>query len=115
MTTKQANLPVAWAPPDETRLWKKLLRVAASLAFVDDLVAAWYCALDRRTPGYVRAVIWGGIAYFLMPADAVPDWIALLGFADDASVIAGVIGTVGSHIRPEHRAAARARLEALLR
>lgn len=35
-----------------------------------------------------RLAIFGGLAYFLMPADALPDIIPGLGFIDDASVIA---------------------------
>lgn len=29
----------------------------------------------------------GAIMYFVMPVDAIPDWIAVLGFTDDAAVI----------------------------
>lgn len=41
-----------------------------------------------------RATLWAatfGVAYFLVPADAIPDVIAVLGFADDAAVVAFVL------------------------
>jgi uncharacterized membrane protein YkvA (DUF1232 family) len=108
-------LPVAYAPPDERRFWAKLRRTLARIPFAEDLVAAYYCALDRDTPGYVRAVLFGALAYFVLPADMVPDFLAGLGFTDDASVLAAAIAAVGRHLEPKHRAQARERLERLER
>jgi uncharacterized membrane protein YkvA (DUF1232 family) len=108
-------LPVAHMPPDEKRLWTKLRRVLARVPFAEDLVAAYYCALDRDTPGYVRAVLFGALAYFVLPTDMVPDVLAGLGFTDDASVIAAAIAAVGRHLEPRHREQARERLERLAR
>ena len=51
----------------------------ARIPFAEDLVAAYYCALDRDTPGYVRAVLFGALAYFVLPIDVVPDFLAGLG------------------------------------
>jgi uncharacterized membrane protein YkvA (DUF1232 family) len=108
-------LPVAYVPPDEKRFWGKLKRVLARIPFAEDLVAAYYCALDRETPGYVRAVLFGALAYFVLPTDVVPDFLAGLGFTDDATVIAAAIAAVGRHLEPRHRAQARERLERLAR
>jgi uncharacterized membrane protein YkvA (DUF1232 family) len=114
MTTDLATLPT-WSPSDEPRLWRKLVRVAARIAFADQLVAAWYCAKDPATPMHVRAVLLGALAYFLLPADAIPDLVAGIGFTDDATVLATVIGTFARHVTAEHREAARRRLDGLLR
>jgi uncharacterized membrane protein YkvA (DUF1232 family) len=108
-------LPVAYAPPNERRFWIKLRRVLARVPFAEDLVAAYYCALDRETPGYVRAVLFGALAYFVLPTDMVPDVLAGLGFTDDASVIAAALAAVGRHLEPRHREQARERLERLAR
>jgi uncharacterized membrane protein YkvA (DUF1232 family) len=108
-------LPVAYQAPDERRLWTKLRRVLAHLPFAEDLVASWYCAIDRDTPTKVRAVLFGALAYFMLPADAIPDIFAGIGFSDDAAVLAAAIAAVSSHLQPRHRAAARARLERLAR
>jgi len=90
--------------------WPKLKRVAAHLPFAEDLVAAYYCAFDRNTPRHVQAALLGALAYFILPFDAVPDMLPLLGFTDDAAVLATAIRMVASNIRPEHREAARAAL-----
>jgi uncharacterized membrane protein YkvA (DUF1232 family) len=115
MTTDITTLPTTWSAADEPRLWRKLVRVAARITFADQLVAAWYCATDPATPMHVRAVLFGALAYFLLPADVIPDIIAGIGFTDDASVIAAVFGTFATYVTPEHREAARRRLDALLR
>ena len=90
--------------------WRKLGRVAAKLPFTDDLLAAYYCAFDRQTPRHVQAALIGALAYFILPFDFVPDFLPILGFTDDAAVLATAIRLVATHIRPEHREAARATL-----
>jgi uncharacterized membrane protein YkvA (DUF1232 family) len=105
------HLPVSYRPPDERRFWRKVRRVVARAPFVEDVLAAYFCALDRDTPTYVRGVLLGAVAYFVLPADMIPDVLAPFGFTDDASVIAAAIAAVGSHLQPRHRAQARDRLE----
>lgn len=99
-------------PTLQRRFWRKLGRYVAVIPFADDLLAAYYCAFDRETPHKVRAVLVGTVAYFVLPADAIPDILPALGFTDDAAVLAGAIRFVTSHIKPAHREAARIKLEA---
>ena len=91
--------------------WAKLKQFAGMIPFVDDLVAAYYCALDPATPMRVRGMLLAAIAYFILPVDIIPDMIAGLGFADDAALLTAVIGLVASHITPTHRAAAARALD----
>jgi uncharacterized membrane protein YkvA (DUF1232 family) len=88
--------------------WRKLKRVVARIPFAEDLLAAYFCAMDRATPTYVRAVLFGALAYFILPADAIPDIAAVVGFTDDAAVLAAAIAAVRAHFRPEHRDRAKA-------
>jgi uncharacterized membrane protein YkvA (DUF1232 family) len=96
--------------PERVRrtFWLKLKRLATRLPFAEDLLAAYYCAFDRETPRHVQAALLGAIAYFVLPLDFMPDMLPVLGFTDDAAVLATAIRMVASHIRPEHRAAAHA-------
>jgi uncharacterized membrane protein YkvA (DUF1232 family) len=87
--------------------WRKVKRFAARLPFTEDLLAAYYCAFDRETPFQVKAALIGALAYFVLPFDAIPDMLPVLGFADDAAVLATALRLVASHMRPEHREAAR--------
>src|SRR4029450_5055755 len=59
--------------------WSKLKRFAGMVPFVEDLVAAYYCALDPATPMRVRGMLLAALAYFILPVDLIPDMIAGLG------------------------------------
>jgi uncharacterized membrane protein YkvA (DUF1232 family) len=102
--------------PESVRknFWVKFKRVVAKLPFAEDLLAAYYCAFDRETPRHVQVSLLGAIAYFVLPFDFVPDMLPVLGFTDDAAVLATAIRLVSSHIRPDHREAARAALKRVL-
>lgn len=93
--------------------WRKLKGVVAQLPFAEDLLAAYYCAFDRETPVQVKATLIAAIAYFVLPFDAIPDMLPVLGYTDDAAVLAGAIKLVAGHITPLHRAAARSKLDEL--
>lgn len=101
-------------PGDETGVlrsaWAKIRRVGRRLPFAEDLVAAYFCATDSRTPSRVRLVLIGALAYFVLPTDAVADFLPLIGFGDDAAVLAAAIAQVAAHITPDHRDRARAAL-----
>jgi uncharacterized membrane protein YkvA (DUF1232 family) len=104
------------ATRDEARVcrgfWAKIGRVAARLPFAEDFLAAYYCAFDRATPLQVRAALLAALAYIVLPFDFIPDLLPLVGYADDAAVLFTAIRLVSTHMREEHRAAAR---EALAR
>ena len=93
------------------RFWIKLKQVVAKLPFAEDLLAAYYCAFDKQTPRHVQASLLGAIAYFILPFDFVPDMLPVLGFTDDAAILATAIRMVAGHITQEHHDAARAALE----
>jgi uncharacterized membrane protein YkvA (DUF1232 family) len=100
-----------WERRARSDFWSKIRRVAGHLPFVEDLVAAYYCALDPATPMRVRSMLLAAIAYFILPFDFLPDVIAGLGFADDAALLTAVVALVSSHITPTHRAAAARALD----
>ena len=89
------------------RFWDKLKRLGSRIPFAEDLVAAFYCATDPSTPSRVKLILLGAIAYFVLPTDAVADLLPLIGFADDAAVLAAAITQVAGSITDEHRQKAR--------
>jgi uncharacterized membrane protein YkvA (DUF1232 family) len=88
-------------------LFRKLRRVAARVPFAEDALSIYYCALDRATPLRVRASIFGALVYFVTPVDAMPDLLPVLGFSDDAALLAATLQLVAAYVLPEHREAAR--------
>ena len=93
------------------RFWIKFKQGVAKLPFAEDLLAAYYCAFDRETPRHVQVALLGALAYFILPFDFMPDMLPVLGFTDDAAVLATAIRMVASNITAEHREAARAALK----
>jgi uncharacterized membrane protein YkvA (DUF1232 family) len=90
--------------------WRKLAKFARQLPFAEELAAAWFCATDPATPASAKAILIAALAYFVLPLDAIPDFIAGIGFTDDAAVLALAIRTVSRHMKPEHYARGRAAL-----
>ena len=93
--------------------WRKLRAVLAHVPFAEDLLAAYYCAFDRNTPIQVKGTLVAAIAYFVLPFDAIPDMLPMIGFTDDAAVLATAIRLVASHMTPAHREAAQEKLREL--
>lgn len=107
---ERASVPVAIERNRRTTRRKflpKLMRLAGRIPFADDLAASYYCAIDPATPKKAKGVLLAALAYFVVPVDALPDFIAAFGFTDDATVLATALGIVGSQIREPHRRAAR--------
>jgi uncharacterized membrane protein YkvA (DUF1232 family) len=92
----------------EKGFWPKVRRVASRIPFAADLLSVWFCARDPETPARAKGLMLAGLAYFVVPADALPDVLAVVGFTDDAAVIALLLSIVGKHVKPRHKDAARA-------
>jgi uncharacterized membrane protein YkvA (DUF1232 family) len=87
--------------------WPKLQQNMARIPFADEVLAAWYCATDAKTPLKVKGTLFGALAYFILPIDVIPDVILGLGFTDDLAVLMTAMTLVKNHITPEHRDRAR--------
>ena len=88
------------------KFWATARKAARQVPFMDELVAAYFCAMDPKTPMKVRGTLLAALAYFVFPMDAIPDFLALVGFSDDVAVLTAAIAMVRSHIKPAHREAA---------
>jgi uncharacterized membrane protein YkvA (DUF1232 family) len=58
-------------------------------------------ATDPTVPRGVRARLWLLLVYLAIPIDVVPDFIPVLGYADDAIVVAWVLRSVVRRAGPE--------------
>jgi uncharacterized membrane protein YkvA (DUF1232 family) len=45
-----------------------------------------------------KAIVLAGLAYFLLPTDAIPDFIPFVGYIDDGAVIAAVLRVLASEL-----------------
>ncbi len=93
------------------KFWRTAKKAARHIPFMDEVVAGYYCALDKNTPVRAKAILLAALAYFVLPTDTIPDFIFGLGFTDDMAVLTAAITAVRAHMTPAHRIAAK---EALL-
>lgn len=81
---------------------KKVLKVAAKIPFASHVVAMVYALRDPAVPIQKKAIIAGALLYFLSPLDLIPDFMAGIGYTDDAAVIMAALATVQNVMTPEH-------------
>ncbi|MFN2535050.1 MAG: YkvA family protein [Pseudonocardiaceae bacterium] len=69
--------------------------LAEAVRLLPDLLRLLHrLAADRSLPRAVRRRVWLLLAYLAMPIDLVPDFIPVLGYADDAIVVAATVRSV---------------------
>lgn len=90
-----------------TRFWRTVKRAAGQVPFMEEVVAAYFCALDPNTPGRVRGILLAALAYFVLPLDMVPDFLLGFGFTDDVAVLSAAMAAIRGHMRPAHLISAR--------
>lgn len=91
----------------------KIRKVAAKIPFAADALSVWWAARDPETPMAAKGMMLAGLAYFVLPTDALPDLLPVIGFTDDAAVIAALMAILGKTLKPRHKEAAQAFLNRL--
>ncbi len=71
----------------------------------------YYVMGDANTPVHQKALIAGALGYLILPLDAVPDVLPLVGLTDDASALLAAVKSVADSISEEHKASANSKLE----
>ncbi len=111
MKTMDLSRALIPAPGQErlvrNRFWEKVRKTLGRVPFIDRALAVYYAAVDPATPTHAKAVLFAALAYFVMPADIIPDFIAGLGYTDAAAVLLAVVQTLAPYICEAHLARAR--------
>ncbi len=94
------------------KFWVKFRATANRIPFMEDVAASYYCALDPETPNKVRGILLAALAYFILPLDAIPDFLVGFGLTDDLTVLTVAFTAISGNIKDSHRIAAKKALEA---
>ncbi|AMC34289.1 YkvA family protein [Janthinobacterium sp. B9-8] len=80
--------------------WQKLksFAIKAGKKVIEKALWLYYAAQRPETPAWAKAIIFGALAYFILPLDAIPDVIPVAGFSDDLGALAAAIGMVSMYI-----------------
>jgi len=85
---------------DDGSFWDKVKHFAlkAGKEVIEKALWLYYAAQQPNTPVWAKTVIYGALAYFVLPVDAVPDAIPVAGFTDDLGALAAALGTVSMYV-----------------
>ncbi len=85
---------------DEPSLFDKLARygAAAGREVVEKVLWLWFASRRADLPVWARSAVYGALAYFILPIDAIPDLIPGLGFTDDIGVLSYALATIASYV-----------------
>ncbi|MBB3700243.1 DUF1232 domain-containing protein [Flammeovirga yaeyamensis] len=63
----------------------------------------FFMYIDNDTPSKAKAAIAGALGYLLVPFDLIPDFIPVVGFADDFSVVLAALSYAAVCIKEDHK------------
>lgn len=84
----------------EASFWDKVKHFArqAGIEVIEKALWLYYAAQRPDTPKWAKTVIFGALAYFISPMDAIPDLTPLVGFSDDLGALAAALSMVAVYI-----------------
>ncbi|MEX2542770.1 MAG: YkvA family protein [Trueperaceae bacterium] len=101
---------------NEAGFWVTVRRHAAKWgrAMLVEILTLYYCMVDPATPLKSKTIIAGALAYTVFPADLIPDLLPVVGWSDDAAMIAWAGFEVLKSVSDEHRERAHTKADSLL-
>jgi len=114
MDIKQTEVEKYGGSYSEESLWDKLKGGAkkAGANLIYDVLQLFYVAQNPNVPMKIRAAMVAPLGYFISPVDLIPDLVPIVGYSDDAAVIAMAIGIAHLYINDEIRQKAQDKLVA---
>jgi uncharacterized membrane protein YkvA (DUF1232 family) len=93
----------------ENSFWEKVrdFAIKAGREIIEKVLILYYCLQDPDTPAWAKSVIIGALGYFILPTDAIPDPIPVIGYTDDLGVITAAILAIAASIKEEQKQKAR--------
>lgn len=87
-------------PIRDRDFWKKIHKYASVIGcpLMCQVMKLYYASLNPKTPAWAKAVIYGTLAYFILPIDAIADLIPGIGYTDDLGAVAAAVTTVAAYI-----------------
>jgi len=113
--TKNIELNTFESKYSEHSFIKKIGRFLGILSseFLFKIITLWFTLRDKDTPTWAKSVILGALGYFIVPLDAIPDIMPLVGFSDDLTALVSASAMIFSYIKPEHKQKAKEKMRIL--
>lgn len=85
---------------NDQKFWNKLMKfgkkIGEKTAYYSLLL--YYAAKSPTVPKSSKMIIVGALSYLILPVDLIPDFIPVVGLADDSAVIATAVYKISQHI-----------------
>ncbi len=96
----------------DSSFWDKVKKFAltAGKEVIEKALWLYYAAQRPETPKWAKTAIYGALAYFISPIDAIPDITPLVGFTDDLGALAAAIAMTSAYINEDVKAKASKKL-----
>lgn len=100
----------------EDGFWNKIKKNAAQIGvkIIYQALQLYYVTKQPNCPTKVKVGIYGVLGYLISPIDVISDFIPLMGYTDDASVIAAAIVLAQLYITDEVRLQAKEKIRDIL-
>lgn len=97
---------------DDGGFWSKVknFAVTAGREVIEKALWLYYAAQAPDTPVWAKTAIYAALAYFVMPLDAIPDVLPVVGYTDDLGTLAAAVTTVSMYITSDVKAQAQQKL-----
>lgn len=81
---------------NDTALWEKLNAMPRPtvVTILEKVLLLRELLLDKGTPYWIKLIIIGVLGYVIFPFDLYPDFLPIVGFLDDITVVGLVLGNL---------------------
>ena len=100
----------------DSSFWSKIKKILGSVGgeVIYNALLLYYVMEDENTPIIHKTLIIGALGYLILPIDIIPDFIPVVGYADDCGALAATIKIVLDSITPAIRVKANEKFKELL-
>jgi uncharacterized membrane protein YkvA (DUF1232 family) len=97
----------------DSGFWDKLKGYAKSAGkeVIEKALFLYYAAQKEETPIWAKTTVYGALAYFISPIDAIPDITPVIGYVDDLGVLAAAVTAISVYIDSDVKTSAKNKLE----
>lgn len=98
---------------NEDSFWKKIKSIAGKVSrkLVYVALILYYELTDEKISVKDKSIIIGALGYLILPMDLLPDFIPVIGFADDLIALLAAYKAVKDNITPEVKQNAKSKVD----
>jgi len=91
--------------PSTQTIWEKVTTNYAKVGRdgIKQIVTLYYLVIDPTVSTLSKVAAVAALSYFVMPLDAIPDFLVGVGYTDDIAAVTAAVASLFSTITAEHQ------------